>query len=134
MVNYRYGGWDGKKWLSDVFVLDTSKDFAFEIYNFSCSYVLLMWFFIFILFIVYAFKQCHWSGPSWRLQEHCHHQGVVIQPLWLRSGCLYMVEEVSYNYILRKGIIVNFHSVSLFFSNMFFKNNINSFFSTQMHK
>lgn len=40
------------------------------------------------------FKQCHLSGRSWQLQEHCLHLDVAIQLPWLRNDCLSMVEEV----------------------------------------
>ena len=40
------------------------------------------------------FKQCHLSGRSWQLQEHCLHLDVAIQLPWLRNGYLSMVEEV----------------------------------------
>lgn len=35
----RHGGWDGKKWLSDVYILDTSKFFAQRLSKFPYAYI-----------------------------------------------------------------------------------------------
>lgn len=36
LIRCRYGGWDGKKWLSDVYVLDTSNNLCFMWWKFCC--------------------------------------------------------------------------------------------------
>lgn len=103
LIEYRYGGWDGKKWLSDVYVLDTSNFFA---QAWGCYYLYISFFFIFFLFlgdttdvkfVLYAicfFKQYRWSGCSSQLLDQCHHLDVAIQLQWSKSDCLSMVAEV----------------------------------------
>lgn len=86
----RFGGWDGKKWLSDVFVLDTSN-LCFLSRNFCCFYINLellnpdTWLLL---------AQFHLSGRSYQFQGQYLPQDVAILLQWLRSGYLSMVVEV----------------------------------------
>lgn len=45
LIECRYGGWDGKKWLSDVYVLDTSNFFA---QAWGCYYLYISFFFFLV--------------------------------------------------------------------------------------
>lgn len=116
LVWCRYGGWDGKKWLSDVYVLDTSN-FWHSCHNFfklslKSRRMIPKWLHFDISFL---FEQFHLSGWSCQFQGQYLHQDVAILLLWLRSVCSSMVVEV----ILDPSLLLRLEQLASLFTNLF---------------